>query len=467
MTALHQFLSGTKARFIAGPSEPQSAAIACIGNIAGDLDSIVSAVCLAFVQSLLEPLVQHVPLVPFARDDFRLRQDADMLFRHCDFSMDSAGSVTDLIYLDEAAAPASAWRAGDSLGVALTDHNRIAPHVEEMIGNQILSIYDHHADEAAHIASTTCSPVGSKPGLAGARRVRLIDTAAGSACSLIVNAFSEQLGLAPPALFVLLLGTIATDTRGFDETELKYSVADLQATQRLLRALGSDEPAAAQCIPVDAPAAAVKELALALRATLLPAVAAVGGAATIAELGKVLLHARYDVSSLTAYDLLRLDYKQAAVGGMQLGCCAIFCPMPELVTRAGGAEALAEQMRKFSRSVGADVLLSISKEDPASGLKGFAVLAAHPAATPKAAALRRAIGHSPAGLPADLLGQPLFVKQRIPQLGFGIAFPAEGSPSALAADELHISELRADITRKTLMPAALFLADAPPQSSGL
>ena len=38
---------------------------------------------------------------------------------------------------------------------------------------------------------------------------------------------------------------------------------------------------------------------------------AVGGASTMAELAANLLNVRYDVSALTAFDLLRLDYKQA------------------------------------------------------------------------------------------------------------------------------------------------------------
>ena len=70
--------------------------------------------------------------------------------------------------------------------------------------------------------------------------VRLIDTAAGSACSLVANLFHEQLHSAPPELCALLFATIAVDTRGFDAKELKYSAADVVAGQRLLAALGGD-----------------------------------------------------------------------------------------------------------------------------------------------------------------------------------------------------------------------------------
>ena len=108
-SALHSFLGSSRSRFLAGPSEQWPTAIASIGNIAGDLDTIVSAVCLAFCQSWLEqPPLAQVAMVPFAREDFRLRQDADLLFRHCGFEFDATGAVADLVYLDEAKTPSGA-----------------------------------------------------------------------------------------------------------------------------------------------------------------------------------------------------------------------------------------------------------------------------------------------------------------------------------------------------------------------
>eukprot|EP00966_Prymnesium_polylepis_P277854 6419654-Prymnesium_polylepis.1 len=136
-SALHTFLQTTRAQFLAGPSTSGQAAVAAIGNVAGDLDSIVSAVCLAFLQTAAQPEPRVVPALPFNRDDFRLRQDAGLLFRHCGLAFDGSGAVTDLVYLDELATPGATWRAGDAaLGVALVDHNRIAPGVSALLGDQ-------------------------------------------------------------------------------------------------------------------------------------------------------------------------------------------------------------------------------------------------------------------------------------------------------------------------------------------
>ena len=225
--SLPAWLATSKKSFLSGPADSQQAAIASIGNIAGDLDSIVSAVCLAFLEAAQPQAPVVAPLLPFDREDFRLRQDADLLFRHCGLGFDSAGAVEDLIYLDEVAAPGEAWRRGSAaLGVALVDHNRIAPGVAALLGDRVVAIVDHHADESAHLeAAESGEGCGA---LDAVRRVRLVDAAAGSACSLVANLFHEQLGDAPSELCVLLLATIAVDTRGFD--------AKARATPELSRA---------------------------------------------------------------------------------------------------------------------------------------------------------------------------------------------------------------------------------------
>ena len=63
--------------------------VLCVGNEAGDLDTIVSALAVAFFETFNEVQKQHiagerrklyVPLAPFHRADFRLRRDAVLLF---------------------------------------------------------------------------------------------------------------------------------------------------------------------------------------------------------------------------------------------------------------------------------------------------------------------------------------------------------------------------------------------------
>ncbi|KAL1514581.1 hypothetical protein AB1Y20_003675 [Prymnesium parvum] len=444
-SSLHRFLVSTKSRLLAGPAgSAHPIALASIGNVAGDLDSIVAAISFAYLSAASHPSLLVVPVLPFPRDEFRLRQDALLLFRHHGFAFDDAGSLADAICLDELRAPAAAWREGGAaLEVALLDHNRIAPGASALLGGHVVAIVDHHADEAAHVETTAAAeaPHG------GAPRLRLIDTAAGSACSLVTNMFGERLRDAPSELLALLLATIAVDTRGLAAKELKYSIADVHAAERLLFHL---EGRPISGLPADAEPRLVREQAEAVRASTLSGVASVGGASTVAELADKLLQARYDVSSLSAFDLLRLDYKQASSGGWAVGVSAIFTPLDELIARAGGRDRLAEAMRSFASSKSVDLFVAVAATDDDKGLKGVSLLAVHPGAEDAAQALQAKLEAVPQGLSTQLLSETLFVKQGIPTHGFGVTFsdPTSG---------LRTSTLRTEITRKTLLPSLLEL----------
>ena len=149
---LNSFLSRVLASFAAGPSPSAVAAVASVGNDAGDLDSLVSAIVYAeWQQAATRPSanVLFVPIAPFARRDFRLRTDATLLFGHCGVPLDAAGAPTSLLHLDEAAAAAAVWEG--QLGVALTDHNACLPGVRAALGERVVAIVDHHNDERRHL----------------------------------------------------------------------------------------------------------------------------------------------------------------------------------------------------------------------------------------------------------------------------------------------------------------------------
>ena len=118
--------------------------------------------------------------------DFRLRQDASLLFGHC-ASLDDAGAPAELLHLDDLGGGAASWRGADSLTVALTDHNVCLPGVTEAVGGApVAAIVDHHNDEAKHVDTAA---------------LREVDPAVGSCCSLIVEmAEVATIGgaLAPP-----------------------------------------------------------------------------------------------------------------------------------------------------------------------------------------------------------------------------------------------------------------------------
>mmetsp|Transcript_44870 Transcript_44870/g.147159 ORF Transcript_44870/g.147159 Transcript_44870/m.147159 type:complete len:180 (-) Transcript_44870:117-656(-) len=142
--------------FRAGPDpDGFQAAIVGIGNDAGDLDSLAASIAIADWQPVGgcggRPL--WVPIAPFPRSDFRLRQDACLLFNHIGFSFDGAGAPEALLHLDDVdAATARRWSDAGGLGLALVDHNACVPGVRSLLGDRVVAIVDHHSDEQKHTA---------------------------------------------------------------------------------------------------------------------------------------------------------------------------------------------------------------------------------------------------------------------------------------------------------------------------
>mmetsp|Transcript_5917 Transcript_5917/g.9220 ORF Transcript_5917/g.9220 Transcript_5917/m.9220 type:complete len:115 (-) Transcript_5917:18-362(-) len=78
------------------------------GNEAGDVDSIVSAVGMAYwwkVGLSKEESDVLVPFCGFNRREFRLRGDARLLFKQAGFGFDSMGAPPDLLFLDDLSFP--------------------------------------------------------------------------------------------------------------------------------------------------------------------------------------------------------------------------------------------------------------------------------------------------------------------------------------------------------------------------
>lgn len=256
-----------------------------------------------------------------------------------------------------------------------------------------------------------------------------------------------------------MLGTIAIDTRGFAPELIgqKYSCRDVRAVQKLHAVLSLTAQPPPPLPPLDADRHTTLAAAAALRSAPLPPAAAVGGAQTYAELATVLLDARSDVGSLSALELLRLDYKEAGFAtGQRVGVAAITLTLEQLLSAAGGAAQLeavmAAAMSAGGSAATADVLFAVTAADGAQAGQKHAVALAAPtdAAAALAAHLCASVATAPSWLPSSLATQSLFVAQAIGTEGFGGAWAAlEGAePEAL----LRVSALRGCITRKTFLP---------------
>ena len=169
--ALQPWLQEAMGVFLAGPRAGEDCVVS-VGNDAGDLDSVVSAIALSYW--LDTPGLRYLPVASFPRQDFKLRQDATLLFAHSGLPCGTDDAApTNLLHWGELTPEALGRWPG--IGVALTDHNKVAVEVSGTLGAgaKVTAVVDHHNDERA--ASTLSSPL------------RVIDAAAGSTCSLLAE----------------------------------------------------------------------------------------------------------------------------------------------------------------------------------------------------------------------------------------------------------------------------------------
>eukprot|EP00935_MAST-01C_sp_MAST-1C-sp1_P002349 g2349.t1 len=421
----------------------QKALVFCIGNQAGDLDTIVSSLALAYFEQSQDDSRTFVPLMPFTRSEFRLRGDARKLFEQADFAFDGQGAPSSLLFIDEVD-----WQqVGKDTSVMLTDHNKLHPGYSSYFPGGVLKIVDHHKNEQAH-------PEVSEES-------KHLDEGVASACTLVGNMLLES-GLSIPCdLATLLLGTVLVDTRNFSTEKKLFNERDTQVVEALEAMLF---PTSAEANKAEAGAGS-----------------AGAGAGAGAEQRQQrrgdwfaeLMDARYDVSALSVADLLKLDYKQvqASFGQdvVRVGCAAIFVTPEQMVARAAaevaagggdsggaaaataaataGAEKVVSDMQALCAARKLHVLVGLCKREaaPATATAATASAANQIAPEALAAAIGNALQSAPEGLAEDLKALPLFQRQRVTEIGYDMA-------AVDAYPPLSCWRIGTTITRKTVLP---------------
>ena len=213
----------------------------CIGNEAADADSIISALCLAYLRqstSTAIPARSFIPLVSAPRSELALRRETELLLQSAHLEL------SDLVCLEEVNL-ANLRAQGRLDAILLVDHNSLSSKVADLlvatagpagegasaadVGSLVEEIFDHHQDarlyphvtERRHIAYDAATKKAT----------------AGSTCTLIYEEFLRQepegLGLLDAPLATLLLGVICLDTSNGDAAVGKAEPRDVAAMAAL------------------------------------------------------------------------------------------------------------------------------------------------------------------------------------------------------------------------------------------
>ncbi|KAI1334864.1 hypothetical protein F5Y15DRAFT_265581 [Xylariaceae sp. FL0016] len=315
---LKAFLATARSAVAAPPSKRTTPLTFVVGNESADLDSLCSALLLAYLRTHSPPYKLHVPLCHIPRADLELRPEFTAVLR------DAAAAPEDVITLDDVPlfpdadsvqGQDQALRAEDTAWL-LVDHNKLTGRLGAVYGERVVGCVDHHADEDA-------VPRDARP--------RVITTS-GSCASLVVgegrdawaalrrsdgDGDGDDAGvdarLAPLALGPILMDTTnlgdKNKTTGHDEAAVTF-LEEMVGDKRYERKAFFD------------------------RLTAL----------------------KSDLSGMSIEGVLRKDYKEWRENGVRLGTSSVPQGFAYLVQKADGEAKLREEVRQWSARKGIDLV---------------------------------------------------------------------------------------------------------------
>mmetsp|Transcript_10884 Transcript_10884/g.67247 ORF Transcript_10884/g.67247 Transcript_10884/m.67247 type:complete len:380 (-) Transcript_10884:2377-3516(-) len=241
-----------------------------LGNESADLDSVVSAVMLAYLKKRVDSHEVYVPLVNIPRADLALRDDVTWLLE------DTGVEISNLLFEDEV--DMHELHREKRVAIYLVDQSRL-PRTLARLEKEIVGVLDHHVDEGdlVNVEERRIAPVGS--------------------CASLV---AEMIGVQDPQMLAdrsickLMLSAILADTVCLNRDTGRTTDLDEQMAALLLRGAGS--------------------------------LGAKGLFETLRGL-------KCNQESLGTYDTLRRDFKQWRFGKVEVGMSSNNLPVQWVVNR--------------------------------------------------------------------------------------------------------------------------------------
>jgi exopolyphosphatase len=288
-----------------------------MGNEAGDADSIISAITLAYIESV-KGHTEKTPIVSIPQADLETQRPETALLLKLAGISNAAGV---LLFVDQPIVTEST----EATEVTLVDHNRLADTFQQNDW-KVVEIVDHHHDQGMYM--DTCS--GPSRWIAFADDEAL----AASACTLVVERMEELWRKPyPSSLSVLLLGVILLDSVNLSPQAGKVTQRDRDAVQILLNDTNWQE--------LSQESKEVLKISLS------------SGPNTTAFFD-ALQDTKYDPGfwmSLSMRDALRLDYKEYTYTDGSFGVSTVLMPLDSFLLKhefiAGIHRFMVEQNMNF------------------------------------------------------------------------------------------------------------------------
>lgn len=292
-----------------------------IGNEAGDADSIISAVTLAYIESVQET-TESTPIVSIPKADLASQRPEVKLL------LELAGicnATSKLIFVDDPLIE----NDNAAYKVTLVDHNVLE---EKFQGKKwtVVEIVDHHFDEGYY--EKTCS--GAARNIAFDHGKALV----ASACTLVAERLNNEFTPPyPPSVALLLLSVILLDSVNLSPEVGKVTQRDRDAVADLLE--NTDWH--------DLPMESQIKLGITSSSAFVP---------DTDDIFKLLQDAKYNIKfwkSLSVRDCLRYDYKDFSYKSNMFGVSTVLMRLEDFFRKENVTTGIIQYM---DEEVGVDFL---------------------------------------------------------------------------------------------------------------
>ncbi|RDW80484.1 hypothetical protein BP5796_05182 [Coleophoma crateriformis] len=309
--SLKSFLATAKtaARSVGANSPPSTPVTFVIGNESADLDSLCSAIVLAYLRTYAPDSPHstfYIPLcnIPFA--DLSLRPELSPVFQRAKISRN------DLITLSDVQLSHPSPIASEQTNWVLVDHNALQGELGSRFGGHVVGCIDHHDEENKVPRDTGLEPRVVKKSGSCSSLVVQYGRAAWDALVKDSKTNNEvaswNADIAHVALAPILIDT--TYLKSKDKTT-KDDIEAVNYLESIITAIPGNR---------------------------------YDGEAYFQELSK----AKESVDDLSLNDILRKDYKQWTENNLNLGISSIVKDVHFLVNKAGGMDNFLQVLKAFA-----------------------------------------------------------------------------------------------------------------------
>ncbi|KAF7563352.1 hypothetical protein G7046_g760 [Stylonectria norvegica] len=282
-----------------------------VGNESADIDSLCSAVLLAYFRTNSPPHALHIPLSNLPRSDLGLRTEMTALLRHAGLSL------SDLITLSEL----PELKPEDTRWL-LVDHNCLTGQLKKFEG-QVIGCIDHHDEESVvsqDVKLRVVEPCGSCMSLVVEETGAAWEALAGQEIEG-GDVVAEDEKLAKIGLAAILQDTINLTAKA------KVREKDIEAVSFLK---GKIQDPSFDSTAFHDEISAVKE----------------------------------DISTLNFRDIFRKDYKEWDNSGLKLGISSVVQDFDYLISKAGGTQTFLDDLSSWVQERKLDVASVMTTSNP-------------------------------------------------------------------------------------------------------